>query len=65
MVLPIENFLLINHDFQFIIFLSELANQWMIVFVITSALLQATGNTHNNEKWKWYWIGTKNLCNQK
>lgn len=25
--------------------------------------LQATGTTHNNEKWQWYWIGTKNLCN--
>ena len=27
--------------------------------------LQATGTTHNNEKMQWYWIGTKNMWNEK
>ena len=27
--------------------------------------LQATGTTHNNEKMQWYWIGTKNMLNEK
>ena len=56
-----ENFLLLNHHFQFIMLIGRLANHQMIIIRITSAHLQATGTTHNNEKWQWYWIGTKNM----